>query len=206
MTIAFWDLFLYGVAIFVLFITPGPVWLAIVARALSGGFQTAWPLALGVAVGDAVWPVLAIWGVSWIVSVYADFLHLLGIVAALMFLTMGALLIWHSDKSISSDSRLTRPGIWAGFVAGVVVILSNPKAILFYMGVLPGFFDVGRLTGIDVVAIVLVSIVIPFVGNVLLAAFVGKVRALLSSPTQLKRLNVGSGVLLICVGVVLAFL
>lgn len=206
MTIAFWDLFLYGVAIFVLFITPGPVWLAIVARALSGGFQTAWPLALGVAVGDAVWPVLAIWGVSWIVSVYADFLHLLGIVAALMFLTMGALLIWHSDKSISSDSRLTRPGIWAGFVAGVVVILSNPKAILFYMGVLPGFFDVGRLTGIDVVAIVLVSIVIPFVGNVLLSAFVGKVRALLSSPAQLKRLNVGSGVLLICVGIVLAVL
>ena len=143
MTIAFWDLFLYGVAIFVLFITPGPVWLAIVARALSGGFQSAWPLALGVAVGDAVWPVLAIWGVSWIVSLYADFLHLLGIVAALMFVSMGGLLIWHADKSISSDSRLTRPGIWAGFVAGVVVILSNPKAILFYMGVLPGFFTWG---------------------------------------------------------------
>ena len=205
MTIAFWDLFLYGVAIFVLFITPGPVWLAIVARALSGGFQSAWPLALGVAVGDAVWPVLAIWGVSWIVSLYADFLHLLGIVAALMFVSMGGLLIWHADKSISSDNRLTRPGIWAGFVAGVVVILSNPKAILFYMGVLPGFFDVGSLTLLDVIAIVLVSIVIPFLGNVMLSGFVGKVRALLSSPRQLKRLNIGSGVLLICVGIVLAF-
>jgi len=162
-------------------------------------------LALGVAVGAAVWPVLAIWGVSWIVSLYADFLHLLGIDAASMFVSMGGLLIWHADKSISSDSRLTRPGIWAGFVAGVVVILSNPKAILFYMGVLPGFFDVGSLTLLDVIAIVLVSIVIPFLGNVMLSGFVGKVRALLSSPRQLKRLNIGSGVLLICVGIVLAF-
>lgn len=205
MTIALWDLTLYCIAIFVLFITPGPVWLAIVARGLSGGFNAAWPLALGVALGDAIWPVLAIWGVSWIVSVYADFLTVLGIVASLMFLGMGGLLIWHSDKSISSDSRLTRPGIWAGFVAGLIVILSNPKAILFYMGVLPGFFDVGSLSSIDVVAIVLVSIVIPFLGNVLLASFVGKVRSLLSSPKQLKRLNITSGALLICVGIALLF-
>ena len=28
--------------------------------------------------------------------------------------------------------------MWAGFVAGLALILGNPKAILFYMGVLPG--------------------------------------------------------------------
>lgn len=205
MSIALWDLALYGLAIFILFITPGPVWLAIVARGLSGGFASAWPLALGVAFGDAVWPILAIWGVSWIVGLYADFLSVLGIVASLMFLGMGALLIRHSDKGISSDNRLTKPGIWAGFVAGVIVILSNPKAILFYMGVLPGFFDIGELSRVDVIAIVLVSIVVPFLGNVLLASFVGRVRRLLSSEAQLKRLNIASGVLLICVGIALPF-
>jgi len=123
----------------------------------------------------------------------------------LMFLAMGGLLIWHADKSISSDSRMTRPGMWAGFVAGLVVILSNPKAILFYMGVLPGFFEVGSLTVVDISAIVLVSMVVPFLGNVMLAAFVGKIRGLLSSPEQLKRLNVTSGGLLICVGLALPF-
>ncbi len=205
MTIAIWDLAIYALAIFILFLTPGPVWLAIVARGLAGGFSSAWPLALGVMVGDAIWPVLAILGVSWIVSVYGGFLDVLGIVASLMFLAMGGLLIWHADKSISSDSRMTRPGMWAGFVAGLVVILSNPKAILFYMGVLPGFFEVGSLTVVDISAIVLVSMVVPFLGNVMLAAFVGKIRGLLSSPEQLKRLNVTSGGLLICVGLALPF-
>ena len=205
MTIAVLDLALYALAIFLLFITPGPVWLAVVARGLSGGFAAAWPLAFGVLVGDAIWPVLAILGVSWIVSVYGGFLDVLSIVASLMFLVMGALLIWHADKSISSDSRLTRPGMWAGFLAGLIVILSNPKAILFYMGVLPGFFDIGQITVIDITLIVLVSMIVPFIGNVMLAAFVGRIRLLLSSPKQLKRLNIASGVLLICVGVALAF-
>ena len=52
MTIALPDLLLYCGALVILFLTPGPVWLAIMARALSGGFGAAWPLALGV--GDVV--------------------------------------------------------------------------------------------------------------------------------------------------------
>ena len=53
------DLLLYAGALFVLFLTPGPVWVAMVARALSGGFGAAWPLALGVVIGDVLWPLLA---------------------------------------------------------------------------------------------------------------------------------------------------
>lgn len=205
MTLDLFDLAMYALAIFLLFLTPGPVWLAVVARGLSGGFSAAWPLAFGVMVGDAIWPVLAILGVSWIVSVYGGFLDALAIVASLMFLAMGGLLIWHADKRISSDGRLTRPGMWAGFLAGLVVILGNPKAILFYMGVLPGFFDIGQITTIDIILIVLVSMIVPFAGNVLLAAFTGQIRRFLSAPERLKRLNLVSGGLLICVGVALPF-
>jgi threonine/homoserine/homoserine lactone efflux protein len=51
MTLAFSDLALYAIAVFILFITPGPVWVALLARAVSGGFHAAWPLAVGVAIG-----------------------------------------------------------------------------------------------------------------------------------------------------------
>ncbi len=205
MTASIWELAFYAGAIFILFITPGPVWLAIAARALSGGFKSAWPLALGVVVGDLIWPLLAILGVSWIGSVYAGFLEVLRWVASLMFLGMGALLYWHADQSISTNSKLTKPGMVAGFLAGVVVILSNPKAILFYMGVLPGFFDLAAITRWDIAAIVLISMIVPFLGNVLLAAFVDKIRLVLQKPEQLKRLNQVSGVMLICVGALIPF-
>ncbi|MDE0698642.1 MAG: LysE family transporter, partial [Boseongicola sp.] len=131
MTVTLTDVVLYSGALLILFLTPGPVWVALVARAMSGGFRSAWPLALGVAVGDVAWPLLAILGISWVVSVYADFILVLRWVACLTFLAMGGLIIWSRERTIASDSRLTRPGMWAGFVAGVAVILGNPKAILF---------------------------------------------------------------------------
>jgi threonine/homoserine/homoserine lactone efflux protein len=205
MTLAASDLALYTAAIFILFLTPGPVWLALVARALSGGFHAAWPLALGVVVGDVLWPFLAILGISWIVSAFSGFMLALRIVATLMFVGMGILLIRNADRSISADSRLTRPGIWAGFMAGLAAILGNPKAVLFYMGVLPGFFDLSRITPWDMAAVVGISFSVPLVCNLVLALFVDRIRRLISSPKALRRTNIGSGVLLILVGLIIPF-
>jgi len=203
MTITPSDMLLYAGALLVLFLTPGPVWVALIARGLSGGFHGAWPLALGVVVGDVLWPFLAIIGVSWVVSVYADFMTVLRWVAAAIFLVMGYMVIKNADKTIASDSRLTRPGAWAGFLAGLAVILGNPKAILFYMGVLPGFFDLRALTGWDIAVICFLSFIIPLIGNLCLAIFIDKARSILKSPTALRRTNITSGVLLIGVGLVI---
>ncbi len=205
MSISIVDAALYAGALLILFLTPGPVWVALTARALSGGFNAAWPLALGVVVGDVLWPLLAILGVTWIVSVFSGFMTVLTWVACLVFLTMGILLIRNRDKSIASDSRLTRPGMWAGFVAGLAVILGNPKAILFYMGVLPGFFDLTRLTWGDIAVICFLSFIVPLLGNLSLAVFIDRARRLLTSPRALRRTNVISGILLICVGLVIPF-
>lgn len=204
MTIAPADLALYAGAVLILFLTPGPVWVALIARGVSGGFHAAWPLAMGVVVGDAVWPLAAVFGLAWITSVYGGFMDLLRWVAVAIFLVMGIGLIRHAGRSLATDSRLTRPGMWAGFVAGLAVILGNPKAILFYLGVLPGFFDLSGVTGADVAAIMGVSMAVPLAGNLVLAAFLGRARRLLAAPERLRRTNVAAGVLLIGVGVAIA--
>jgi len=206
MTISAFDLTLYAGALFVLFLTPGPVWVAMTARTLAGGFHAAWPLALGVVIGDGIWPLLAALGVAWIVSVFSGFMIVLKWVAVAMFLTMGVLIARNADRTIADDSRLTRPGMWAGFAAGVVVILSNPKAVLFYMGVLPGFFDLTRITAWDIAAIMLTSMIVPFLGNVCLALFIDRARRLLTSPAALRRTNITAGCMLITVGLVIAAL
>lgn len=205
MTISLLDALLYAGAIAILFLTPGPVWMALLARAMAGGFRAAWPLALGVVIGDALWPLLAILGVGWLASEMEGFTAILKIVASLFFLWMGVMILRNADRQIAADSRLTRPGMWAGFAAGVIVILGNPKAILFYMGMLPGFFDLGALTGLDIAVIVAISIVVPLFGNLLLAGFIGKLRKLLTSPKGLRRLNISAGIMLIVVAGIIPF-
>ena len=203
MTLAPWDLLLYSGALLILFLTPGPVWLAVVARTVSGGFSSAWPLAFGVAVGDVVWPLLAILGVSWIVSEFSAFLTVLRYVACIVFLVMGIGVLRHARDEVSTNSRLTRPGAWAGFAAGVAAILGNPKAILFYMGVLPGFFDVSQVTRSDIVVIVALSVIVPLLGNLGFALFIDHVRRFMTTPKAIYRMNMVAGWLLICVGLVI---
>jgi threonine/homoserine/homoserine lactone efflux protein len=205
MTVTAYQLVLYAGALAVLFLTPGPVWAAIIARGLSGGFHAAWPLAAGVVVGDVMWPILAAFSVTWIASIYADFLVVLRYGGAVMLAIMGISQIRHARNRIEGDSRLTSPGMWAGFTAGILVIFGNPKAILFYMGILPGFFDMTAVNGWDIAAIAFLSMLVPLIGNVILAVFIDRARALISSPEARGRINMISGAALIVVGVVIAF-
>jgi threonine/homoserine/homoserine lactone efflux protein len=196
---------LYATALFVLFLTPGPVWLATAARALAHGWVAAVPLVLGVALGDALWSVTAALGLAWIVGSFGWVMDLLKWVAVAVFALMGVLLIRHADKTISADSALIRPGALAGFLAGIAAILANPKAILFYMGMLPGFFDLTRVTALDIAAIAAISTLVPLIGNTGFAILVDTARRRFSSPERLARINRIAGGLLIAVAVVIAF-
>ena len=207
MTITLESLWLYAGALVILWITPGPVFVALTARALSGGFRSAWPLAVGVTIGDVLWPMVAIFGLTWIVAQFTHLMQILHWVAVAMFLVMGAMLIRHADNSIlTAEGRLTRPGIWPAFSAGVVAVIGNPKAIFFYVAILPGFFDLTRVRGPDILVIVLLSMAVPLIGNLFTAYAVGQARALLSSPLWLRRLNFTAGGLLIAVGLLIALL
>ncbi|WP_126978857.1 LysE family translocator [Frigidibacter oleivorans] len=206
MTISAEGLWLYAGALVLLWLTPGPVFVAITARALTGGFRAAWPLAVGVTLGDILWPLVAIFGLSLIVDRVAVLMEVLRWTAAGIFLLMGIGLIRHATRPLTTDSRLTRPGLWAGFSAGVAAILGNPKAILFYMGVLPGFFDLTRVGWPDVLAILALSAAIPLAGNLLTAATMGQARRLLSSPRALAAVNRVAGGLLILVGLAIPML
>jgi threonine/homoserine/homoserine lactone efflux protein len=205
MTVTVEQLALYAAAMAGLWVVPGPVWVALTARALSGGMSGAWPLAVGVALGDLIWPLCAILGLAWVLSLYGDALAVVRWIAALVFVVMGLLLFRAPAKTPGTDSRMTRPGLWAGFSVGMAAVIGNPKAILFYMGFLPGFFDLTRITAPDIAVILLISAVVPLIGNLGLALFLDRARRLLQSPRAIRRLNIASGVLLILVGVAIPF-
>ena len=199
------SIWLYAGAMLAIWLTPGPVWVAIMARALSGGWAGVWPLAIGVAIGDALWPLIALFGLAMVVSEQAALLAALRWVAALVFVAMGAALLAHARRMTGrGDSRLTRPGLWAGFSAGLLAITGNPKAALFYVTVLPGFFDVGRLTRADVAVIVAMSALIPLALNLGIGAAVTAARARLATPRGMMLMNLGSGLLLVAVGLAIA--
>jgi threonine/homoserine/homoserine lactone efflux protein len=116
------------------------------------------------------------------------------------------MLIRKSGALMGADSKLTKPGRLAGFAVGVAAVIGNPKAILFYMSVLPGFFgDLSKLEPADIAAILSISVAVPLVGNLLLALFLDRVRGVLASPQRVQMLNRAAGGLLILVACVIPF-
>ena len=201
MTIDSNQIVLYFLALVILFLTPGPVWVALIARTVSGGSKSSIPLALGVSLGDMLWPFVVYFSLSLLISLYSDILLIFRYVASFVLILMGLQIIYLRNKTVSEDHRLTKSGFIAGFYAGFIAVTANPKASLFYMTLLPGFFNFELIGIIDVCLISLLSFSIPMIGNILMILFVAKVRSLLSSPYAVRMTNLISGILLVFVGI-----
>lgn len=200
------DLALYTLALAVLSATPGPVMVAIIARALSGRSRSSLPLAFGVVFGDLLWPLLAIFGLAALTTIYAEIMQVLRLVGAVILIWMGWRLLARrrmlADQS--PDPALMRRETGHAFMAGLFVGLGNPKSILFFMGLLPGFFHIPSLTGPDIVIIVGMSGGVLLLGNLLWALGAERARRLLATPRMLARVDRISGGALIGAGAYIA--
>ena len=203
MAITSTQLFLYFGALVILFITPGPVWIAIIARTVSGGVKSALSLTLGVSLGDLLWPIIVFLGLGFLISVYADILILIRYLAALILAIMGLQIILTTQKKLKPNEELTKSGFLAGFSAGFIAVTANPKAALFYLTLLPGFFDFTKIGPTDLIVISVVSFSVPMFGNVLVILSISRVRNFISSPKSIRVTNIVSGILLIIVGLII---
>ena len=204
MTITLSQIVLYCGALVILFLTPGPVWIAIIARTVSGGLKSGFSLVLGVSLGDLLWPIIVYFGLGVLIFVYADILLFIRYIAAVILILMGIQVLRNFKKNIESNDNLTKTGFWAGFTAGLIAVTANPKATLFYLTLLPSFFDFSKIVIWDILIICILSFLIPMFGNVIMILFIARARLFLSSERALQNTNIVSGSLLIIVGIIIA--
>jgi len=207
------ELYFYAFAMFILFLTPGPVWVVLLARIFSNGWSGGLPLVCGVIIADFTWSFLAVISISSISEAIPSITKTLTWVAAGFFLYL-AIKLWlkpsydlNNIKLSKVSSKLKFNSIYLeSFMTGLLVNFSNPKAILFYISIMPGFFVLNQLTNTDAVIIASISALVPFIGNVILIALVSPVRQLMQSPSAQKKLNQISSILLLIVAVMILIL
>ena len=207
------ELYFYAFAMFILFLTPGPVWVVLLARIFSNGWSGGLLLACGVIIADFTWSFLAVISISSISEAIPSITKTLTWVAAGFFLYL-AIKLWlkpsydlNNIKLSNISSKLKFNSIYLeSFMTGLLVNFSNPKAILFYISIMPGFFILNQLTNTDAVIIASISALVPFIGNIILIALVSPVRQLMQSPSAQKKLNQISSILLLIVAVMILVL
>ena len=132
---------------------PGPSVLAVASRSVSYGWKQGLLVVLGVLFADYVFIFLALMGLSVVSTLLGEFANVLKYIGA-AYLFWLAYKTW-SDSGDSNFRETNHNG--SSVVAGLLMTLSNPKAILFYMGFFPAFVDLQSISVIDVFSIIIIS-------------------------------------------------
>ena len=193
-----------SVAMLVLAASPGPGVFATVARALASGFRPALAVISGIVLGDIIFLMLAVFGMSIIAQALGDLFFIVKICGGAYLIFLG-IRIWMREPALTSNKNdnSNKPG-WGNFVSGLIITLSNPKVILFYCGFLPTFLDLSILTLSDLALVVgIITIVLACVLSTY-ALLASRARTMFTNPKAARRLNRAAGGVMIATGVAIA--
>ncbi|MGB5198458.1 MAG: LysE family translocator [Sedimenticolaceae bacterium] len=193
----------FAVAMAALAATPGPGVFATVGRALASGFQHAAVVVLGIVIGDLIFLMFAVYGLATVAQWMGDLFTVVRYVGAAYLIWLG-LTLWRSNPANTAVAAIAEPAWSQNLISGLLITLSNPKVILFYLGFLPAFVDLTRLNGLDIV--LLAAVVALVLGGTLLAyAYAAaNARELLRDSSATRLLNRIAGSLMIITGGVVA--
>lgn len=140
--------------------------MAVVARAASYGFVHGAVTALGVAAGDILLILLAIYGLVLLTEVLGELVWLVNYAGGLYLIWLG-ISVWKSGSKAAGRGSLSGSSLASGFLSGLLITLGDQKAIFFYLGFLPAFLNLTALSHLDIALVVCIAAVA--VGGVKLA-------------------------------------
>jgi threonine/homoserine/homoserine lactone efflux protein len=197
----------FTLAMFLLSLSPGPGFLMVVARALTGGFAAGLAAIAGLVVGDIFYLVLAILGMSALASVMGELFLAVKILGAAYLIWLGVK-TWLSKPALPrleapESARAAMPHHRSALL-GFFVTLGNPKVILFYGALLPTFVDLTALTAADVLVMALVVTAMLFLVLGVYAGLAARAGRVVKSARALTWLNRATGGLLVGAGIAVA--
>lgn len=191
---------LFG-AMIVLAAIPSISVLAVSTRAATFGFIYGVFTTIGIVVGDIIFIIIAIWGLSLLAETMGNLLILIKYLGGVYLMLLGVGLCRSKVKDMKMD-EVTESSWLSSFLTGLLITLGDQKATLFYLGFFPAFLDISKISYVDTIVIIAITVVT--VGGVKLgyALMADRARLLISSKLR-KRINIAAGCVMVAVGVFL---
>ncbi|MEL6551701.1 MAG: LysE family translocator [Pseudomonadota bacterium] len=167
-------------------VSPGPAVAAVMARAAARGVTRTLPFVTGLVVGDLVLLFLALAGLAALAQAMGPAFAVIKW-AGVAYLLYMAWQLWRAapgatDAGSGADAE-------GGFWIGALLPLGNPKAIGFYVAILPSVFDTGGLSWATIGALVAIVVLVWWAVLAAYALLAAQARRLATGPTGLRLLN-----------------
>ncbi|MCH9645257.1 MAG: LysE family translocator [Proteobacteria bacterium] len=186
---------------FVFVITPGPGTLAVFAKSMAQGFMPAFYLSLGMVLGDLVYLAAVIFSLDLFAEFITPLMDYVRIFGGLYLVYLGYS-AWNAHK-IKSSSNAKHNTNNKEFLTGLIISLTNPKVMIFYIAVLPPFIDLSQVDLIYALELLTTVGVGLIAGISAINGAVGKIKQIFAKPGMEVRINKVSGAIMVSVGVLL---
>ncbi len=189
-------------ALLLMMAAPGPGVMATIARALSCGLRPTLSMIAGMVLGDLLFLLFAIFGLAMVAS-------LLGELFVLIKLLGGGYLAWLGWQTLRSrrqplQSTTVSLSHRSQFLSGLLITLGNPKVIIFYCSLLPGFVNLQGLQAGDILLLATIIVTCLSVVMTSYALLASRVRLLLTKPTGNQTVQTAFGTIMISAGALIA--
>ena len=134
-----------AVASFIFAITPGPGILAVLAISINRSSAHGVAMSVGEVCADMAYLLLAMISLASLSASLADFLYFVRIIGAGYIGWMGIRQMMQPPVT-AGQVPVTTGGVIGAFATGVMISITNPKVILFYLLFLPVFIDLSAIT------------------------------------------------------------
>lgn len=189
-------------AMIILASIPSVSVLAVSTRSATSGFIHGVFTIIGIVVGDIIFIVIAIWGLSFLSETMGNLFFLIKYLSGAYLILLGVRLCRSKSQDAKTDKG-TEFSLVSSFMTGLLITLADQKAILFYLGFFPAFLDISTISFFD--ASIVIAITTVAVGGVKLgyAFMADRARLLLISSKTANMINIAAGCVMIAVGVFL---
>lgn len=130
--------------------------MAVIARSMSSGFFPGAVTTIGIVLGDFVFIFLVFFSINAMSKMLGELFQVVSYLGGAYLCYLG-LSVLRSPFSQQTIAPLSEVSLWRNFLAGLLITLSNPKAILFYAGFLPAFIDVAQANLGDLLLVLLAA-------------------------------------------------
>lgn len=132
--------------------------LAVSARSAALGWVHGVFTSLGIVVGDVVFIVLAIYGLSVLAGWLDSRFFLVQYLGGAYLLWLG-IMLWRSSPKTGAVEMQSESSLLSSFMTGLLITLGDQKAVLFYLGFFPAFLDLSRLSWLDTGIIIVIALI-----------------------------------------------
>ena len=185
---------IYAVAI----ATPGPGVISIIARALAQGFRRTVPACLGIMVGDLILMTLSAFGLALIAKAMGQMFEIIKIFGGVYLLFLG---YKYFTARVCEPNEVDRESAGRGFLTQMGITLSNPKAIAFFVALLPTAIALKDLTLVGYLQLVGATLVLIPAITMGYAALAARLKTLVASVKARRRINKGAGLVMAGAGI-----